>query len=63
MPDGYDFHQRHAERMVCSDCREPFDVTHAETVKQPFCCVWCSGVRLLSRLKREQSILAFTPES
>ncbi len=64
MPElSYDEHQLHATRLVCADCRLPFDVTHAETLPRPWCCSRCASLRLLAKLVDEgQQLRRFTAE-
>jgi hypothetical protein len=44
MSGGYDQHQKHATRLICGRCKQPYDVTHAEALEH-FVCVWCRRVQ------------------
>jgi uncharacterized CHY-type Zn-finger protein len=45
MSGGYDQHQKHATRLICGRCKQPYDVTHAEALEH-FVCAWCKRERV-----------------
>lgn len=39
--DGYDAHQRHAERLACAECAHVYDVAHRQPQPGTWVCVDC----------------------